>query len=99
MTFPKSAWAPGRVVTLLALIGFACASAGGSGDGAAFPDQVRCDSLAACDDQQECSGAQCFKLKKCPGFVCADVQVACKLECGAGACMVLESQPAMIGCR
>jgi hypothetical protein len=99
-TFPSSTSTPRRVVALLALIVVACASAGGSGDGAATADEVSCDSLSACDDQQQCSDrSQCFKVKKCPGFVCAKVEVACKLECGSGACMVLESQPMMIGCR
>jgi len=100
MTFPKSTWAPRRCVALLSLLGVACAAAGSSGDGASSPDDVSCDSFAACDDQQQCSdGAQCFKVKECPGFVCANVQAACRLECGSRACVVLESQPMMIGCR
>jgi hypothetical protein len=100
MTVSKSTWAPRCAATLLALIGLACASGGSSGDGAASPDGVDCDSLTACDDQQQCGGgAQCFKIKSCPGFVCANVKAACQLECGSGACLVLESQPMMIGCR
>jgi hypothetical protein len=99
-TFLSSMSAPRRGVTLLALIVIACASTGSSGDGAATADDLGCDSVTPCDDQQQCSdGAQCFKVKKCPGFVCAKVDVACKLECGSGSCMVLESQPMMIGCR
>ena len=100
MTFSKSISAPRRLVALLTLIGLACASGGSSGDGAASPESVDCDSLAACDDEQQCGGgAQCFKIKSCPGFVCANVQAACKLECGSRDCLVLESQPMMIGCR
>jgi hypothetical protein len=100
MNFSKSAWAPRGVAALLALIGLACASGGSSGDGASSPDGVDCDSFTACDDKQQCSGgAACFKIKKCPGFVCADVESACKLECGSRACLVLESHPMMMSCR
>jgi hypothetical protein len=100
MAFSKSNWARRGVAVLLALIGLACASVGSSGDGAASPDGVDCDSLTACDDKQQCNGgAQCFKIKSCQGFVCADVKAACKLECGSRACLVLESYPMMIGCR
>jgi hypothetical protein len=100
MTFLKSTWAPRGVVALVALIGLACASGGSSGDAAVPPDSVDCGSLVACDDEQQCSdGAQCFKIKSCPGFVCANVEVACKLECDSRACLVLESHPMMIGCR
>jgi len=64
------------------------------------PDGVDCGSLTPCDDQQQCGGgAQCFKIKACPGFVCTNVQAACKLECGSQACLVLESQPMMMSCR
>jgi hypothetical protein len=100
MTFSKSTWAPRGVAALLALISLACAAGGSSGDGAASPDGIDCDSLTACDDKQQCSdGAQCFKVKSCPGFVCADVKAACKLECGSRPCLVLESQPMMMSCR
>jgi hypothetical protein len=99
MTSSKSTWASRRVVAVLVLICLACASGNSSGDGPASPDDVDCDSLTACDGEKCSDGAQCFKIKGCPGFVCTDVQAACKLECGSRKCLVLESQPMMIGCR
>lgn len=99
----ESKWvsAPRRVVVLLALIGLACASSGSGAAGAPDESGVDCSALSPCDDKLQCSGAgQCFKLKSCSGFVCAEVKTACRSECGAGAdCLVLESQPMMLSCR
>ncbi len=100
MSVPKSSFAPRRWVTVLALMVIACASSGG--DGAHSPDDqsVDCTALSACNDKLQCSGkAQCFKLKSCPGFVCASAKLACKSECGGGDCLLLESQPMMMSCR
>ncbi|HEV8244573.1 MAG TPA: hypothetical protein VGP93_02265 [Polyangiaceae bacterium] len=102
MSLSKSTFAPRRVVALLALVGFACASSGRSDHGAASADTdgVDCSALHACGDQLRCSGgAKCFKLKSCPGFVCASMKLACSAECGGADCLVLESQPMMMSCR
>ena len=92
-----------RAAALLALMVLACAASGSSGDGAASSDDpagVDCSTLPTCEDGVHCSGgAQCFKLKSCPGFVCAEAKVACRGECSGGDCLVLESQPMMLSCR
>ena len=101
MAWAKSTFAP-RALALLALIALACASSGGSGDGAASPDDgsVDCATLSACADGLKCSGKdQCFKLKGCPGFVCTSAKVACKSDCAGRDCLLLESQPMMLSCR
>src|SRR5258706_14981597 len=101
MSPSKSTFAPRRVAALLALVGFACAS-GSSDHGAASADTggVDCSALHACGDQLRCSGeAKCFKLKSCPGFVCASMKLACRAECGSADCLVFESQPMMMSCR
>jgi hypothetical protein len=99
--FWDSSSTPRRVMALLALIALACASSGGASEGAASPDELDCSSLELCDDKLTCSGgAQCFKLKSCPKFVCASVEEACRGEChGGGKCLVLESQPMLLTCR
>jgi len=88
-----------RVAVLLALVGSACTS--GSGGNSPDGEQgVDCDSLKACDDKLHCGGGdQCFKLKSCPGFVCAETKVACGAECGPKKCLVLESQPMLLSCK
>jgi hypothetical protein len=91
-----------RALLLPALTIVACASSGGGGADAPGDDgAVDCSTLPACDDKLQCSGGdQCFKLKRCDGFVCAGAKVACKSECGVGAdCLLLESQPMMLSCR
>jgi hypothetical protein len=105
MAFSQPLLSLSRALALLSFLVLACASSSGS-DGAVAPDadqpeEFDCGSLTTCDDGQACSdGAPCFKLKRCPGFVCAATQAACNAECGAGAnCLVLESQPMLIGCR
>ncbi|HVJ21927.1 MAG TPA: hypothetical protein VM686_41265 [Polyangiaceae bacterium] len=108
MSLSKSILAPRRLCALLAFVGLACASSGSSGGGAdsADPeaedeDALDCSALQACGDKLDCSGeARCFKLKSCPEFVCVSVKQACKAECGAGNdCLLLESQPLLMGCK
>jgi hypothetical protein len=105
MSLSKSILAPRRLAALLAIVGLACASSGSSEGGAEAPDSdpdaLDCSALAACDDKLQCSGeAKCFKLKSCPEFVCVSVKQACRAECGAGNdCLLLESQPMLMGCK
>ena len=102
MSSSKSTFAPCCLLALLGLVGFSCASSGSSG-GAASPDgdeAVDCTTLPKCGDKLECSGgAQCFKLKSCPGFRCTDVKLACRSDCAGADCLVLESQPMLLSCR